>query len=592
MHPDIRHDALLAARHMSFIGQRLGAGALMVALLPLYLAMRGAPGLVEIVAWIFLAAPILAAYDLSRFGDLSRAHLISAFALIGLVLTVASVTGGIGSFAVAWLLLVPLEATLADSRKGFRAATAMTVLALFGLIIASQAGLLPPSRLSPVQAPLVAGLSILAALLYGASLTTAAMKITGLGRRIAADGEARYKMLAENMTDLITRHGKGGAVTFASHAATRLFGLAPDALAGQGLFDRVHVADRPLYLKAIAEGAWRQAGSGAVVRVRRETRPERRGGQPEFIWVEMRCRRMEAESEGDDISVVSVMRDVSESKAQEQAVEAARRDAERANGAKGQFLATVSHELRTPLNAIIGFAEMLMSEKDLRIEYERRTEYATTIRDSGHHLLSVVNSILDMSKLENGQFEILPERFALKPVIEGSLQLVTLKAEDGGLRLKTRLSPAVGEIVADKRAVRQIIINLLSNAVKFTDRGGQVEISTELRGGEVHIAVADTGIGIAEEHLSRLGEAFFQVGQSYDRRYEGTGLGLSVVKGLAELHGGRLAVESRLGEGTTVSVVLPTNCERPREDDERLAVLNAREALGERAGETRERRRA
>ena len=175
--------------------------------------------------------------------------------------------------------------------------------------------------------------------------------------------------------------------------------------------------------------------------------------------------------------VVAVMRDITERKEQEHALEEARAEAERANAAKSRFLATMSHELRTPLNAIIGFSEMLTKEKSLMIDADRRHEYAQLINDSGHHLLSVVNGILDMSKIESGNFEITPEPFAPKQVIDDCCDLLGYKARETGIELIVRLPDNLPEIVADKRSLHQIMLNLMSNAVKFTKRGGKVTVS-------------------------------------------------------------------------------------------------------------------
>ena len=280
----------------------------------------------------------------------------------------------------------------------------------------------------------------------------------------------------------------------------------------------------------------------------------------------MRCRRLDhALGEGDPAAereVVAVMRDISERKAQEHALEDARAEAERANVAKGRFLATMSHELRTPLNAIIGFSEMLMNEAQIRLDAERRREYAELINESGTHLLAVVNGILDMTKLDSGDFEIRPEPFRLAGVVDGCCDLLALKAREAGLDLAVEVAPELPEIVADKRALKQILINLLSNAIKFTDRGGHIKVSAVLEGTSIAITVADSGIGIGEEDLPRIGRPFFQARGSYDRRHDGTGLGLSIVKGLVALHGGDVTIRSRVGEGTSVIVRLPVDCEQ------------------------------
>jgi two-component system, cell cycle sensor histidine kinase DivJ len=271
----------------------------------------------------------------------------------------------------------------------------------------------------------------------------------------------------------------------------------------------------------------------------------------------MRCRPLDrAAAEIAEREVVAVLRDVSERKAQERAIEIVRAESERANAAKSRFLATMSHELRTPLNAIIGFSEML-TNGSLTFAPERKLEYAHLINDSGRHLLSVVNGILDMSKMETGNFEITPEPFAPAQVVASCCDLLALKAQESGVALTTRIAPGLPEIVADRRAFNQIMINLVSNAIKFTPRDGRVTVSAHSEGSDLVAVVEDTGVGIGAEDLPRLGEAFFQARGSYDRRHDGTGLGLSIVKGLVRLHDGEVDIRSRVGEGTRVSVRLP-----------------------------------
>ncbi len=271
------------------------------------------------------------------------------------------------------------------------------------------------------------------------------------------------------------------------------------------------------------------------------------------------------------------MRDVTERKAQEQALEDARMQAERANVAKSRYLATMSHELRTPLNAIIGFSEMLTKEDVLLMGPQRRQEYAQLIHDSGRHLLSVVNGILDMSKIESGNFEITPEPLALEHVIADARDMLALKAREAGIEVAVRLPQKLPQVVADRRALSQIMLNLLSNAIKFTDRGGRIAVRAQAQDAAIAVAVEDDGVGIGPEDLPYLGDPFFQARSSYDRRHDGTGLGLSIVKGLLALHGGRLEIESRLGQGTRVTFCLPVDCrtasgaEKPRPVIERLA---------------------
>ena len=177
----------------------------------------------------------------------------------------------------------------------------------------------------------------------------------------------------------------------------------------------------------------------------------------------------------------------------------------------------------------------------------------------------VINGILDMSKIETDNFEITPEPFAPAQVIAGCCDLLALRASEAGVALEKMPTGELPEMVADKRALNQILLNLLSNAIRFTDRGGKVTVGACAEAGHITFAVEDNGVGISEEDLARVGEPYFQARASYDRRHGGTGLGLSIVKGLVRLHGGDIDIRSRVGEGTRVSIRLPLDCERAQQ---------------------------
>jgi len=337
-----------------------------------------------------------------------------------------------------------------------------------------------------------------------------------------------------------------------------LFGVAASTLTGHGLFDRVHVADRPAYLTALADAAAKGEDRALEFRIRRGDDKAR------FVWVEMRCRPLLGPET--TCEVVAVLRDITDRKTQERALEIARAESQRANAAKSRFLATMSHELRTPLNAIIGFSEMLGNES-LMLEGPRKLEYVRLINESGRHLLSVVNGILDMSKMETGNFEIVPEPFAASAAVASCCDLLALKAQEAGVEIKTRIARGLPELVADRRAFNQILINLVSNAIKFTPRAGKVIVDAYRDGPMLVLTVEDTGVGIGEDDLPRLGEAFFQARSSYDRRHDGAGLGLSIVKGLVDLHDGEMSIKSLLGEGTRVTVRMPFEGDAPSSAD-------------------------
>jgi two-component system cell cycle sensor histidine kinase PleC len=230
--------------------------------------------------------------------------------------------------------------------------------------------------------------------------------------------------------------------------------------------------------------------------------------------------------------------------------------AEEANQAKSKFLANMSHELRTPLNAIIGFSEVMGSGLFGSLGSEKYQEYCHDILTSGHYLLEVINDILDMSKIEAGRMKLDMETLDLSNTLAESLRVVSGRADDKHLTLDTDIEGEV-PVVADRRAIKQIIVNLLSNAVKFTPDGGNITVRCRRRRNSVVLIIADSGIGIAPQSLARLGKPFEQVESQLTKTYHGSGLGLAITKSLARLHGGSMKLRSKLGAGTTVCVTLP-----------------------------------
>lgn len=236
-------------------------------------------------------------------------------------------------------------------------------------------------------------------------------------------------------------------------------------------------------------------------------------------------------------------------------LEEARHRAEAANGAKSQFLAIMTHELRTPLNAIIGFTDLMQSATFGRVEPARYRDYVTDIHGAANQLLAIINDVLDMAKVEQGKMSLRDEPVDLKALIAAALRVMSERAQRARLALAAALPEAPVTLRADARALRHILLNLLSNAVKFTPAGGAVSVRLELApDGGIDLTVADSGIGMAPEHVAVALTPFAQVENAYTRTHEGTGLGLPLVKSLVELHGAELAIESRLGAGTSVRI--------------------------------------
>ncbi len=238
-----------------------------------------------------------------------------------------------------------------------------------------------------------------------------------------------------------------------------------------------------------------------------------------------------------------------------QEIEDKSRQLEAASRHKSEFLANMSHELRTPLNSIIGFSEVL-SERMFGDLNEKQAEYARDIQASGQHLLSLINDILDLSKIEAGRMELDPTVFDLPTAIDNALTFFRERAGRRGIALHQNVDQRLGEIQADERKIKQVLLNLLSNALKFTPEGGRIEIGAGIADGMAEVSVTDTGIGIPPESQEAVFEEFRQIGTAA-KKVEGTGLGLTLSRKLIELHGGRIWVESELGVGSTFRFTLP-----------------------------------
>lgn len=312
---------------------------------------------------------------------------------------------------------------------------------------------------------------------------------------------------------------------------------------------------RALIRKKDYEIEFRLRRPGADAKTGREAEKSASGGGIRYIHCEGRCKidpktgRVEA--------LVGIMQDITERTLHERALREAKEAAEQAYASKTRFLANMSHELRTPLNAIIGFSEMIQRQLLGPVGNARYLDYIGGIRESGEHLLHLINDILDMSKIEIGKYELYVEEINVGKLIRLAVHMIEGRAQEAQVRVITDDIQEDIQIVADRRALMQILLNLLSNAVKFTPADGAIDIRCQRELGGVAIIVSDTGVGIPKDKIDIVTLPFEQVGSELTRKHEGSGLGLAITKDLIELHGGTLDIGSEVGIGTTVTVLLP-----------------------------------
>ena len=358
----------------------------------------------------------------------------------------------------------------------------------------------------------------------------------------ALESEARYRLLADKASDIISRSDPEGVLTYISPASRQMLGYAPEDLVGRQTMDFVHPDDQASLYQAFGS----QVDEGRE-HATQPTRYRFRNQAGEWVWLETHPTVV-FDDHGELVEFVNITRDITLAKAAEAELMAAREAAEAATQAKAEFLANMSHEIRTPLTSIMGFSSLLKETSDLP---ENALHYVQRISTAGQSLLSVVNDILDFSKLEAGQVELDPHPFDPDAFVRETAQLLAVQAANKGLGWRMEVDGDLPEwVVADSARLRQVLLNLLGNAIKFTAKGG-VLIRVGHQADRLKVSVVDTGVGIPSERRDRLFQRFSQVDGSVSRVHGGTGLGLAICKSLVELMGGEIGVFSGEGLGST-----------------------------------------
>jgi len=341
---------------------------------------------------------------------------------------------------------------------------------------------------------------------------------------------------------------RNSKVVYVNQKFTELFGYTPDELVG-----------RPIEMLTPSSPETSSAQQMTAALLRNDGSPisfetQDKNGRP--FWVELRISTIQRFPNGGFRWTV-IGRDVTERRNTEIELLRAKDEAEAGNRAKGNFLANMSHELRTPLNAIIGFTELIEHGVARTGWTPAYSEYLSDVSESGRHLLDLINTILDLSKIEAGSLQLSIAPVDLCELVDTSLALVSGLAKTGNVSLTTKLPPGSPQIQGDFMKLKQVLLNILSNAIKFTPAGGQIRTVAHLTAKHAVITVSDTGVGIAKADLERVTQPFFQVENTLSRKFAGSGLGLAIARELVNLHKGRLEIDSTEGKGTTVRILLP-----------------------------------
>ncbi len=563
--------------HARFIGLNLvvvGLG-LVAAPIPLVFGKEFAASSLLLVS--FVVIPMLLLILVSRTAKLELAKTAALLSLSVLVAIIIISTAAQSNFALAAFAIIPVEAVLWRCRKAHFSSLAAVAAGLMLVFVTPNTAILSLAvELPPIW------LSMLA-LIYAISVAWRIQASRDGENERLVNENINLATISQSTTDLITRNCRNGSTLFASPAARALTGVGPKELIGAGLFEKTHLQDRIIFLKAISDAVHTGRNQTCEIRIRYK-------GVADQLWKKTRIViRLTSNIETGATEVICTIRDISLESDLKAELEKVSKRSDQFSQSQRQFLAKMSHELRTPLNAVVGFSDVLQQELFGSLPHERHHEYVNLIHESGQHLLCVVNDLLDISRIEAGKYELALSTFDFDSVVASTINMLQPLAAKKSIELTYDVNSGLDEITADRRSCQQILINLVTNAIKFSHHGGKVLIKVKPFGRSFKIQVLDEGVGIASDFLPKIGEPFLQADTGNSREFEGSGLGVSIVKGLVDLHHGEFKIQSTEGAGTTVTVTLPirTRISKPIPGEAANQLVRLDEAIKEKSDTTK-----
>lgn len=572
VHRDIRDEAE-RAHHATLLTHLMAVAALSMIVLPLALFPYFTVQQLVPTVLIASAAALLLVGLLAQTG---RLLLIAVTALCTTTLglsALALTTGGLASPFLFWAIILPVEAALFGRNRKAVAYGVLALASCFTLVALGQAIWSQPIPALVDGYSIGSAVSITGLVLYGIFVIGDLLNDRDEAGLQVGSEQTELPSILNRLPGLVTIHDSKSIIC-AVHGsdAKQLIKYVGD-LSGSGFAEHIHVSDRIDFLQAIDQLRTGEETRSLIVRMCHRSAV---GADDQFRHWSIQLVALRGDN-GRFRGFVAQSRDITAEIELRRSYVRKVGEAEAANEAKTRFLAAVSHELRTPLNAILGFSDILTSGICSNELDEQQSEYVGLIRQSGQHLLSVINSMLDLSKIDAGRYELNLEPFDIREAIHNCEAMLSQQAQDNKIVLTTRVAKGHTQLTACRRAVQQVLINLMANAIKFTDENGVVTVDAMDRDGYTRISVSDTGIGMTSDDLQKIGSPFVQIQADNAREYEGTGLGLSLVKGLVDLHDGQFAVESSPGVGTTVTVDLPVAGPRESTDQDEPHVASRME---------------